>query len=280
MQMMRYLRLKSRHSITVECTAKIAKHRAISPIRRITQMRTKNCFRLALVFLVIVWAGSLYAQDRGNHPMAPEVAFGTGAYMEPFGVPVTPGIYLTNFILLYVSNPDIAAKMPAYRAKIPQEVYTCLVENPEGCPYVDMQQYFDEQALQIGGSRNKNTFWPDSCLIDPKWEALVPPEYRQPSQISQPLGRKKADRLARRLGIDQEMILTEEQYKCMIGIEPPRPDDEARQIINVCLQNLTNSKGSADIPLSSYGLSLNKEGNVRSNCAPGAPCLEFNQLIL
>jgi hypothetical protein len=63
-----------------------------------------------------------------------------------FGVPVTPSVYLINFILLYFTNPEIAANMPAYRARLPQEVYKCLIENPDGCSYADMAQYFDERA--------------------------------------------------------------------------------------------------------------------------------------
>jgi len=165
--------------------------------------------------------------------------------------------------------------MPAYRAEIPQDVYKCLIENPDGCPYADMAQYFDKQALESGGSRNKDTSWPSSCQIDPKWQSLAPPDYQQPDQINQPLGRAKADQLARLLGIDQEMILTDEEYKCMNGT-PPR--DPSREIIFVCTNDLTNSNGNAAIPLSSYGLSLNVQGDVRSNCAPDAPCLIFNQL--
>jgi hypothetical protein len=187
-----------------------------------------------------------------------------------FGVPLSPSIYLLNFILLYFTNPEIAANMPAYRARIPQEVYMCLVENPEGCPYADMAQYFDEQTL-----KSENTSWPIYCQTDPRWLALAPPEYQQPDQINQPLGREKADQLARDLGIAQDMILTHEEYKCMIGT-PPR--DPAREIIFVCTNDLTNSKGNAVVPLSSYGLALNAQGYVRSNCAPNASCLVFNQL--
>jgi hypothetical protein len=187
-----------------------------------------------------------------------------------FGVPLSPSIYLLNFILLYFTNPEIAANMPAYRAKIPQEVYKCLVEHPEGCPYADMAQYFDEQAL-----KSENTSWPIYCQTDPRWQALAPPEYQQPDQINQPLGREKADKLSRDLGIDQDMILTDEEYKCMIGTFPRDP---AREIVFVCTNDLTNSKGNAVIPLSSYGLALNAQGYVRSNCAPNASCLVFNQL--
>ncbi len=92
-----------------------------------------------------------------------------------FGVPLSPSIYLLNFILIYFTNPEIAANMPAYRARIPQEVYKCLVENPEGCPYADMAQYFDdEQPLE-----SENTSWPIYCQTDPRWQALAPPEYQQ-----------------------------------------------------------------------------------------------------
>jgi|WetSurSiteA1Bulk_404760.scaffolds.fasta_scaffold02664_5 hypothetical protein len=199
----------------------------------------------------------------------------TSAGCEHFGVPLSPSIYLLNFLLLYFTNPEIGANMPAYRAAIPLEVYKCLAENPEGCPYADMAQYFSEQALQSGGSQNNNNSWPSYCRTDPKWQALAPPEYPQPDQINQPLGREKADQLAQDLGISQDMILTDEEYECMIG-KPPR--GPAREIIFVCTNDLTNSKGNAAIPLSSYGLSLNAQGDIRTNCAPDAPCLVFNQL--
>jgi len=250
-------------------------------IRRIMQMRTKNFLNVTLVFLVITWTGILYAQARGTGPgMMPSRPSST--YMDPFGVPLAPGIYLANFMILYFINPDDAANMPAYMAAIPQEVYECLAANPGGCPYdTIMKGYFDEQALLIGGSRNKKTFWPSSCQTDPRWQALAAPEYRQPDQINQPLGRKRADLLARLLNMDQDMILTDKEYKCMIGTDQDPPSNEfGRDIIRACLDDLTNSKGNTDTPLSSYGLSLDDQGNVRSNCAEGAPCLEFNKLAL
>jgi hypothetical protein len=72
------------------------------------------------------------------------------------------------------------------------------------------------------------------------------------------------------------MIFTPEEYRCVIGI-PPRHHD--REIIFRCIQNLTNSNGHAAIPLSSYGLNVTEQGDVRSVCAPDAPCLEFNMLF-
>ncbi len=230
-------------------------------------MRTLCC-----VLAVLLLSLTTYAQEKANPSNSSRPP---NTYVEPFAVPVVPSMYLANFLLLYFSSPELAANMPAYRAAVPQEVYKCLVENPEGCPYPDMAKYFAEQALQSGGSRNKNTFWPSSCQTDPRWRNLAPPEYRQPDQINQPLGRKRADQLAQLLGIEQDMVLTDEEYQCQIGA-PPR--DLPREIIFACDKDVTNSTGNAVIPISSYGLSLNDKGDVRSNCAPHAPCLEFNKL--
>jgi hypothetical protein len=79
------------------------------------------------------------------------------------------------------------------------------------------------------------------------------------------------------------MILTDDQYQCLIG-QPPR--DPVREIMYTCSLDLTNTNGSAffpngnpSIPLSSYGLSLGPLGEVRSVCAPHAPCLDFNKLF-
>ncbi len=238
---------------------------------------TRSALVLALGLSVLGGAGSLAAQERGPHPGKGQAPAGPPpVYVEPLGVPVSPAIYLANFILLYVSNPDVAAAMPAYSAALPQEVYSCLVENPKGCPYADMAHYFAAQAAQTGGSRNKHTFWPLTCQTDARWQALAPPPYRTAEQINAPLGRAKADRLAALLGITPDMILTPDQYACQIGTFPRDP---AREIISVCTADLTNSSGTATIPLSSYGLSLNTHGDVRSNCAPEAPCLVFNKLI-
>ena len=72
------------------------------------------------------------------------------------------------------------------------------------------------------------------------------------------------------------MILTDADDHCLIGI-PPRDHD--REIIFRCIYNLTNSNGNAAIPLSSYGLNVTEQGDIRSVCAPDAPCLEFNALL-
>jgi hypothetical protein len=244
-------------------------------------MRAKSLVNVTLAFGMILSAGCLDAQERG---FAVTAASGPpNAYVQPFGVPLAPPVYFVNFLLLYWSNPEIAAYMPAYRAALPQEVYQCLVENPLGCPYADMAEFFAEQALASGGgSRNKNTVWPVSCQTDPRWQALAPREYRRADQINEPLGTRRAEQLARAFGIDQEMILTGEEYACLIGGPGPLLRPFREQIV-LCSIEFTNSKGHAVIPLSSYGLFPDAQGGVRSLCASEgtfeAPCLKANDIF-
>jgi hypothetical protein len=190
---------------------------------------------------------------------------------EVYAPSLTPAIYLVNFVFLYMANPDLAAYLPAYKAPIPQPVVDCLEQNPTGCPWADYRRYFDEQVFD-----NRECFWPDVCQENASWARLAPRKARRPEEINEPLGRRRADQLAHLLGMDAGMILTDAEYHCLIGI-PPRPPD--RETIFRCIYNLTNSNGNAAIPLSSYGLNVTEQGDVRSVCAPDAPCLNFNALL-
>lgn len=195
-----------------------------------------------------------------------------------YGVPLTPAVYFVNFLLLYMANPNEAANMPAYRAPIPMALSDCLGSNPEGCSYSSYALSFDDDA-----KGNKSCVWPTECQTDPKWERLAPGIATRPDQINEPLGIDRANRLAGLLGMDKSMILTDQEYECTIGI-PPRDDD--RKTIFACINNLTNSNGNTNIPLSSYGLAITDDrnadvpaGDVQSLCAPKAPCLIFNDLF-
>jgi hypothetical protein len=145
----------------------------------------RSCCLLLVLSLTFVPAMSSSAGPAQNASGPPS------AYVAPFGVPLAPPIYLVNFLLLYWSNPESATYMPGYRVPLPQEVYRCLFEHSDvGCPYADLARYFDEQALVSGGSGNKSTSWPNSCQTDARWQSVVPPQYRKPDQINQPLGGK------------------------------------------------------------------------------------------
>jgi len=233
-------------------------------IKSFMQTRTIAILTVTLAIAVFLSAGPLAAQ-----PL--EASRGHDVANEVYAPSVTAAVYLVNFLLLYMANPDLAAYMPAYRAPIPQPVVDCLEQNPMGCPWAQYRRYFDQQVFD-----NRECFWPDVCQENGRWSSLAPRKVRQPEQINEPLGRRRADHLAHLLGMDAGMILTDLQYHCVIGI-PPRPPD--RETIFRCIYNLTNSNGNAVIPLSSYGLNVTEQGDVRSICAPGSPCLEFNKLF-
>jgi hypothetical protein len=233
-------------------------------MKNFMQTRTVAILTVTLAIAVFLSAGPLAAQQL-------ETSQSHQAANEVYAPSVTAAVYLVNFLLLYMANPDIAAYMPAYRAPIPEPVVDCLEQNPMGCPWADYRRYFHEQVFD-----NRECFWPEVCQENAKWARLAPRKVRQPEEMNEPLGRPRADQLAHLLGMDEGMILTEAEYHCLIGI-PPRSHD--RQIIFRCIYNLTNSNGNAVIPLSSYGLNVNEQGDVRSVCAPNAPCLEFNSLF-
>lgn len=250
-------------------------------------MDKRNRFRNVFVVIatLIVFSSLVVGAERyisaGNAATKSEAAANSRSLLvEPYGVGVTPAVYLVNFLLLYMANPNEAANMPAYRTAVPQELYDCLQLNPEGCNYDDFEKFFDNPAVDKGAS-----ILPNECRAEPKWEVLAPSIAKHPDQVNEPLGMKRAAKIAQSLGIDESMILTHEEYQCTIGTPDIRTQDPNRETIYQCINNLTNSNGHTDIPLSSYGLAIsdaitpNGGQNVQSLCAPQAPCLVFNDLF-
>ena len=88
-------------------------------------MQTRNVAILSVMLAIAVFlpAGPLVAQ-----PL--EGSKNGEAAHEVYAPSLTPAIYLVNFLLLYMANPDLAAYMPAYKAPIPHPVVDCLEQNP------------------------------------------------------------------------------------------------------------------------------------------------------
>jgi hypothetical protein len=203
------------------------------------------------------------------------VATRTSRQTIPFGVPLAAPIYFVNFMFLYFLNPPTAAQMPAYRAPIPQQVYKCLLDNPDGCPYEQVARFFRDQAAD---KRDLNTDYPSDCQTTAPWQSLAPPVFQDAGQINEPLGDDAAKQLAHALGITDDMILSRSEYSCVVGV-PPRT--QAQNTLYACFIDFTASNGNmVVVPFSSYGLNLNEQGKVLSLCAPSAPCLEANKVFL
>ena len=59
------------------------------------------------------------------------------------GVPVAPAMWILNYLLVYLLNPEAARFFPAYWASIPEEVVTAIQESDNGqVPYSEYMQYF------------------------------------------------------------------------------------------------------------------------------------------
>src|SRR3982751_5745000 len=92
------------------------------------QVRAVVILPVIFAFAVFRWPGPLAAQQL-------ELSESQQGATEFYGPPISPAIYLVNFLLLYIVNPHDAANMPAYKAPIPKAVVACLEQNPSGCPY-------------------------------------------------------------------------------------------------------------------------------------------------
>jgi len=239
------------------------------------QTRTVAILPVTLAIAVFLSAGPLAAQTSPTPTCTPQLftipqaSRGHEVTNEVYAPSVTTAVYLVNFLLLYMANPDLAAYMPAYKAPIPQAIVDCLEQNPMGCPYADYRRYLDEQVFD-----NRECFWSNVCQENARWASLAPRKLTRRQQLNEPLGRRRADQLAHLLGMDEGMIFTPTEYQCLIA-----PGDPDRETILRCMYNLTNSNGNAAIPLSSYGLNVTEQGNVRSICAPCSPCILFNDLF-
>lgn len=138
-------------------------------------MRNDRFLNVTLGFLIAASVGCIRTDARRTHDgMATAPSGPSVAYVEPFGMALVLPIYFVNSLILYFASPPSAAHMPAYKVPIPQDVYDCLLDHPEGCPYGDMAQYFAAQTPERSGSGNKNAFWSGACQTNPRWANLAP----------------------------------------------------------------------------------------------------------
>ena len=148
-------------------------------------------FALAVAIIrVVAPAGSLLRTASRKCPRA------RGNATEFYGPPISPAIYLVNFLILYMVNPRDAANMPAYKAPIPKAVVDCLEQNPNGCPYAAFAHLFEQQTSRDRRVPPNKCFWPVECQLERHFVRLAPHRARRGKQINKPLGMKRAAQLA------------------------------------------------------------------------------------
>jgi len=102
---------------------------------------------------------------------------------------------------------------------------------------------------------------PDVCQENAKMARLGNTQSQTFRTNQRATGRRRADQLAHLLGMDAGMIFTDLKYHCVIGI-PPRDHDERLSSV-ACIILLTPTE-TQPFPLSSYGLNVTEQGDVRS----------------
>ena len=230
------------------------------------QTRTVSILSLTLAMAVFFWVGPLVAQP-SEAPRSHKTP------NEVYAPSVTPAIYLINFLFLYMANPDLAAycrhierpflnRSSIVWSKIQGAAPMLIITNPSRIPTV---------ALIKTGSASGRRF-ARRCEMGAPGAAQIQTGCRHQRAIGE--GASGSIRSSPRHGRRHDPDAGETSV--LIGI-PPRDHD--REIIFRCIYNLTNSTGNAAIPLSSYGLNVNEQRDIRSVCAPDAPCLEFNSLF-
>ena len=110
-----------------------------------TWMRANSATRsLAMLYrspyLVEAAYGFVAQQISGSAQLVPNVK---GGVRTTVGMSMAPALWLVNFILIYVLNPELAAFMPAYWTPIPPPVVAAIQSSRDGqVQYSDYRSYF------------------------------------------------------------------------------------------------------------------------------------------
>lgn len=122
-------------------------------------------------------------------------------------------------------------------------------------------------------------------------EKYAPRRIATDHQLNQPLGQKKADKIAKSLGLDKSLCFTEQQYLAFITGqgENGSGNPEDAKLVDESVKLLTNTCGNpliriidgklTRIILGSYGLIVNEAGMLESPANPDAPTRKVNEVI-
>ncbi len=123
-----------------------------------------------------------------------------------------------------------------------------------------------------------------------EFEYLAPTQATDPSQINQCLGRKRADKIAKKIGLKEKYTLTEKQYVEFIFGKGRGGDPESAKLADQSVRIFTNTNDRPLVyldengepvftVLASYGLFVNEQGLLMSLANPDAPTRKANDLL-
>ena len=122
-----------------------------------------------------------------------------------------------------------------------------------------------------------------------RYEYLAPTEVTDESQLNQPIGQRRADRIARRIGLRKSRTLTEQQYLEFISGRGVGGNPDDARLVDESVRILTNTTGRplySDVNgvltpsvLASYGLFVNEQGLLESPANADAPTRQVNAVL-
>ena len=123
----------------------------------------------------------------------------------------------------------------------------------------------------------------------PRYEKYAPKQAVRPVQLNRPLGTRKADMIAKGLGLNKRKALTKGQYELFITGKGVGGQIEPAKLVDESVRILTNTTGRplySDIDgvttptvLASYGLMVNPEGLLESPANSSAPTRQVNSVL-
>ncbi|MFT4397042.1 hypothetical protein ACLTEW_19120 [Gordonia lacunae] len=116
----------------------------------------------------------------------------------------------------------------------------------------------------------------------PAFAGLAPPKSTAAELVNEPLGAERTERIAAAIGLSSRDALSERQFRELISGGGTGGKRDAAQIIDACLQILTNTAGRpmfGGSVLGSYGLYVTREGLLQSPANASAPTRQVNSLL-
>lgn len=124
----------------------------------------------------------------------------------------------------------------------------------------------------------------------PRYESAAPTQARAAWEINQPLGQKRADAIAARIGFRKTKTFTRKQYRLLTtgrgvggNVDAAKLIDASVRILTLPKQRNAQTRGDFRRPrsvLASYGLMVNRKGQLQSPANSTAPTRQINSLLV
>mgnify|MGYP003552341379 FL=1 len=122
-----------------------------------------------------------------------------------------------------------------------------------------------------------------------RYEKLAPTQITHSWQLNQALGQRRADEIAKKIGLKRSDVFTKKQYRLFVTGRGVGGDKSNAKLVDQSVRILTNTAGrplyskihGKLVPsvLASYGLMVNKSGMLESPANSSAPTRKVNAVI-